>query len=566
METDAPTPPAGALPEVLSAEEAVVRGTTARTRAANALVVALTRAARSFLLYDSANEAIHSFLAELSAASEAYRTRFGALSLEIRPFEIASSGEVVYLDRDRERSMAFRLYRDGVRRLEISADVPWHEILKLLEIVSIRFTGIRQAEDDMVVLLWKAGFTEIQVEAVEGVINEEFEDTRIWRSAAHIDAPADFDLPAPRLPAEQNIQYVPVYPQDHDRLLTEDESPALPHLCVRLGYELLAACANGSLGWYEIAPQLAEMRDFLLAEGVLPYLLELTEALIHTPLRTPHENLRRAQFLATFADEAGLGRVLRGMRPDTTDAPPELYRLLELCPGDHLETLLTLVVGERSEVGRRVTRVLLQHWVQSHAEVMFERAVTGDAALATELLRVFRYADPALCLDAATRLSERQEVDVQLSVIHAMNALSVQTPPRIVQTLLASTSIEVRMATLDHVARRGLRSVFPALLTKVTRSVQNMEAREAEAYAFALAGGDAQHALEAFREWVRPRGVFAVLSPAQRQLMLAGISGLSRIPGEEPELLIKNAGDRGGTAVQAAATAAMRERRRAGIR
>ncbi len=565
METGSPLPP-DTIPEVLSAEEAVVRGSTARTRAVNAFVVALTRAARSFLLYDSGNEAIHHFLAALSTSSEVFRSRYGAMTLEVRPFEIASSGEVVYLDRDRERSMAFRLYRDGVRRLDLSAAVPWHEILKLLEILSIRYTGIRQAEDDVVVLLWKAGFTEIQIEAVEGVINEEFEDTRIWRAASHVDAPVDFDLPEPALPAERNIQYVAVLPEARELLLAEDESPELPRLCVRLGYELLEGCASGVYGWYDVQPQLAEMRDFLLGEGVLSYLLKLAQALVHAPLRTPHENMRRAQFLATFANEAALGRVLRGMRRDAIDAPPELPRLLEICPGDHLETFLSLVVSERSEVGRRVARVLLERWVPSHGELMLERAVAGDAVVAGELLRVFRYCDPALCVEAATRLADRAEVDVQLAVVHAVDALGIITPPKIIQSLLASGSVEVRLATLDHVARRGLRSVFPALLLKITRNIQNMEPREAEAYAAALAGGDATHALEAFRDWLRPRGVFAVLTPAQTQLMLVALTALARMPGDEAEGLIKSAGERGGSGLQAAATQAMRERRRAGIR
>ena len=566
MELDPLAAVAPNVPEMLSPEEALARGSTARTRAANALVVALTRAARSFLLYDSANEAIHHFLAALNNASEAYRSRFGALSLEIRPFEIVSGGEVVYGDRDRERSIAFRLYRDGVRRVEISADVPWHEILKLLEILSIRYTGIRQAEDDMVVLLWKAGFTEIDIEAVEGVVNEEFEDTRLWRAQCHVEAPSDFDLPPPALQTERNIQYQAVMPEARDRLLEEDESPALPQLCVRLGYELLACCAAGDLGWYEIAPQLGELRDFLLAEGGLPHLLELASALIHTPLRTPHDNMRRAQFLGTFADEAGLGRVLRGMRPDALDAPPELVRILEVCPGDHLQTLLHLVVLERTEVGRRVARTLLERWVPSHGAEMLAVAVSGQAPLAIELLRVFRYADPALCLDAASELAGRSEVDVQLAVVHALDALDVQSPPRVIQSLLGSQSIEVRLATLGHVARRGLRSVFPALLGRISRHVQTMEPRESEAYALALAGGDAQHALDSFREWVRPKGLFTVLTPAQTQLVLAAIAGLAQVPGEEPELLIKQAAERGGADVQAAALRAMRDRRRAGIR
>ncbi len=565
MEPETLAAPDG-LPELLSAEGAQARGSTARTRAANALVVALTRAARSFLLYDSGNEAIHSFLAALNTATEAYRALYGALTLEVRPFEIVSGGEVVYLDRDRERSIAFRLYRDGVRRLDISAEVPWHEILKLLEILSIRYTGVRQAEDDMVVLLWKAGFSEIQVEAVEGVINEEFEDTRIWRSAAHVEAPLDFDLPPPALPGERNIQYAAVLPGAREQLLEEDESPALPHLCVRLGFELLAACARGELGWYEIVHQLGEMRDFLLAEGVLLHLLELAHALIHTPLRTPHDNLRRAQFLATFADEAAIGRVLRGMRPDALDAPPELIRLLELCPGDHLHTLLSLVVTERSEVGRRVARTLLERWVPAHGPALLAQATSGGRDLACELLRVFRYADPALCLEAAAVLADRPEVDVQLAVVHALDALAAQPPPRVIQSLLGSPSIEVRLAALDHVARRGIRSVFPALLAKITRAGQAMEQREADAYAIALAEGDGSHALETFRDWIRPRGLFAVLTPVQAQLMHAALAGLARVPGEDAEALIKQVAERGGGGMQAAALMAMRERRRAGLR
>ena len=104
--------------------------------------------------------------------------------------------------------------------------------------------------------------------------------------------------------------------------------------------------------------------------------------------------------------------------------------------------------------------------------------------------------------------------------------------------------------------------MFPALLAKVTRSAHAMEQREVDAYARALASGDAAHALDAFREWVRPRGVFTVLTPAQTQLVYAALAGLALVPGDEPEQLIRQVGERGGTALHAAAQAAMRERRR----
>ena len=84
--------------------------------------------------------------------------QYEEIDLEIRPFEMLRDGEVVYLERDRERSLAFKLFRDGVRSVIIEPEVAWEELLRLLEILSIRFTGIRQQEDDVVTLLLKAGF------------------------------------------------------------------------------------------------------------------------------------------------------------------------------------------------------------------------------------------------------------------------------------------------------------------------------------------------------------------------------------------------------------------------
>ena len=169
-------------------------------------------------------------------------------------------------------------------------------------------------------------------------------------------------------------------------------------------------------------------------------------------------------------------------------------------------------------------------------------------------------------MDAAFGLAHREELDVQLDVVHALDALKVQTPPRIIQSLMLSPSIEVRLLTLEHVAAQGLRSVFPALLARVTRGVAAMEQREVDAHAVALAGGDAVHALQTFEEWVRPRGLFNVQSGPQLQLVYAAIAGLSRIPGEPAVALIRQVSDQGGSDLKAATVNAMRERRRAGIR
>ena len=61
---------------------------------------------RSFLIYDSRNEAIRGFL-QYQRTMSAALSEYGEMVLEIRPFEMVRGVEIVYLERDRERSLRF---------------------------------------------------------------------------------------------------------------------------------------------------------------------------------------------------------------------------------------------------------------------------------------------------------------------------------------------------------------------------------------------------------------------------------------------------------------------------
>jgi hypothetical protein len=152
--------------------------------AASRSLMSLARAARAFLLYDPANEAIRVFLEAIQTSFMNYLDTYGPLILSVRPYEIAVENEVVYKEEEREKSLAFKLFRDGVRRLTVFEDVEWSELLRLLEILSIRYSGIRLNEDDIVTLLWKANFQHIEVEAVEGFVPEEedFDEQEFYES------------------------------------------------------------------------------------------------------------------------------------------------------------------------------------------------------------------------------------------------------------------------------------------------------------------------------------------------------------------------------------------------
>src|SRR5437773_3356045 len=172
------TPVSGTFEEVALADEAregdadLRPGLAARPNRVGKLLTLLATTSRSFLLYDARNDAIRSFLSQLVEGFAETLREEHAIRVEVRPFEIAFEGQPVYLNRDRERSLAFRLYRDGVRALTFHEGFGPEELASLLEILSIRYSGVHQHEDDTVTLLWKAAFQNLEVVALEGVAPE----------------------------------------------------------------------------------------------------------------------------------------------------------------------------------------------------------------------------------------------------------------------------------------------------------------------------------------------------------------------------------------------------------
>jgi hypothetical protein len=539
--SDVPEPIAD--PNVVETEERLV-GTTARGMAGSAVLLSLARAARSFLLYDPTNEAIRHFLSSLRTSADAYFAAYGKLDLQVRPFELALEGEVVYLDRDRERSLAFRLFRDGVRRLVLASDVSWHELLKFLEIMSIRYTGVRQAEDDMVVLLWKAGFKHIQVEAVEGLVaDDDGEDDAIIRAQAGTFAASteDFDLPAPELPDPVDIAPRAVPEEALRALQEEDTTQAVPGLCVRLLRELVAAAqVPGGIPFSESLPALRELRDFLLGEGTLDPLLASVRTLRDAELPDLADADARDALVLSFVDASSLARLLRSVPRDATGASPEMVEFLRLLPGEHLRTLVHVLTLEKGEAARRVARSLIERYVATHGAWMVETLVSADADVASELLRAIAHASVDQGLAAADRVVGRREVEVEFEILHLLARAPVgPTVVRLVSHLAASPHDEIRLRALDLVRTRAIHGAFRPLVENLKRvSPIRLETSEATVAGEAMARADPSAALVQFREWTRPPGMFSVVLPGHIRLHYVCVAGLASLPGDEPEKLI----------------------------
>ena len=281
------------------------------------------------------------------SSSRALDLAGGPVELEVRPFELALGSEVVYLERDRERSLAFRLFRDGVRRLSFRPGLDWEEILGLVEILSVRYTGVSQQEDDIVTLLAKTAFPHIAFVAIEGfVLDEEVqEEGEPVLAPDHLEPPADWDLPAPALGPGVPLAIRPLPEAALLALRAEPDDDAVVRECVDLVLDLVECLADERQEMTEedVEGLVFEVRDFLLAEGRFDALLEIVPALEHSSAG----DLRiRQSMLARFGGPEPLRRLAQGLARRGGDLPPLAVPYLHAVPGNHIGDLLDLLEAE----------------------------------------------------------------------------------------------------------------------------------------------------------------------------------------------------------------------------
>lgn len=531
--------------------EEIALGSTPAGIATNAGLRALSRAARSFLLYDPSNDAIRVFLADYRDAVK-LALQHGVMDLEIRPFEMVQGSEVVYMERDRERSLAFRMFRDGVRRLTITPEVEWDELLRLLEILSVRYTGVRQQEDDIVTLLWKAGFSHIEIAAVEGFVPDDDDDddeasavraVRANRRAeSHIEAPSDWDLPLPTFGAPVALTYQPIPAQALEALHAEGSSMSIPGNSLSLVANMLEVVADplDPTTIEDIRHLIEEVRDFLLSEGQLNYLVEMSRTVARKLRDSPSE---REKLLSTFTNERALRRIVRSVGKGHSEVPPELLEMLDLVPTDHLSNLISLLKDERATTTRTILRKLISRYIVTRASFVILQLEDLESGVARDLLAALAEAIPERVIEAVEAVAGTADTELQYEMLRVLS--STRYGPRVKSVLmgLIHAPIEdVRIKALEQlIAQKGV-DLFRDLIKHVeSRATGALKPDEANLIGRAMAELNPKAAQRLLSGWIRPKGLLKRFGavPGQKMLRWTAVSGIGRLPGDKNEKLIR---------------------------
>jgi hypothetical protein len=496
-------------------------------QAAAALVTALSKAARAFTLYDPGNALVRQFIGDYRSRAEA-ATATGDVALDVRPFELALDKEVVYREEDRERSLAFKLFRDGVRKVTFSRGVSGDELLRLLQVLAVRFVGIRQAEDDVVTMLRKADFQSITIVAVEGYAPEDEDPLQGIRRRGG-EPPPTFDTPFPKLPPPGPIAYAEI-PENVLAALRAEEAPeALGQSGLRLVAELMAWATRGLITAAEVAQFCGELRDFLVADRQLAMLASLADL-----AQRLQAGEIRDEILRGLADARLLEAVMVSIPESGGALPPEAARLIPFVPA----TAVMDRIGAEESVGRRGALLsVVSARLPADVDAVAAKLPKLPAELVRALLRLLASKVPDRADQISLALLAHTDTGLQLEALRSLagSAHAVPAPP--LTKLLSSREEAVRIAAAEALEHHGDTNAARALADALTGR-KSYSRGEAAALGRALGMLHAGAALRLFDGWLEhKKKLLGALRVSEHEELLrwAAVSGLGAIPGTEAE-------------------------------
>jgi hypothetical protein len=126
------------------------------------IVLSLTKAFKALQMYGMHHSSFRNFFVPLYEKTADVLRKYNQLSLQIDKFTILHDSRVVYKEEEMDLSIAFKLFKDGVRSIEFIAGLTSDELLLFLDVISQP-----AKEYDIALGLWECNFSHITFYVVE---------------------------------------------------------------------------------------------------------------------------------------------------------------------------------------------------------------------------------------------------------------------------------------------------------------------------------------------------------------------------------------------------------------
>jgi len=407
------------------------------------------------------------------------------LVFDVGETELRWEDNVVYNQDQRNESIAWTLYKDGVRSVTFKPGVEETEIVRFLGVLQQARNLQADAPDDLLTLLWAQDFQLIAYTfrelATENAVPIEAGDTLSSAPPTQLRRQVEEEAPPKRegLVSIEDFDTTLYFLEDNEvaylrKDVEREYAQDLRRNVLSMLFDLLELQTYGTVR--------AELIS--IVENFIPYLLGAGDfrsvALI---LRETRAVLQRARELipehrqtleglpARLSQSDALSQLLQAL-DEATVHPTEddLSQLFQELRPEALSTLMLWIGKLHDQYVRDLVQAAAAQLAQANAAEVLKALASQDGTVQLEMVRLAGRLKLPGAPEGMEALLASEDRALKLAVIEALTAIGSPSAMRLLEKAIDDTDRDVRIAAVRFLAARGYRNAAARVESMVTGS------------------------------------------------------------------------------------------------
>lgn len=480
------------------------------------LLQALTKALRAHQLYLPNNPVYHTFIQGVQAE---FRKAFQAveeLHLEVNEGELRWQGKAVYAQSSRSESIAWVLFKDGVRTITFLAGFEEEELVAFLEVVHKARTLTADDNDDLLTLLWEKDFQRFRYQ-FQDLATAEGQMALPAEEELHQEVAASPRRVAVREREEEEEEAKPregiVRAEDFETTLYFLDEKEIEYIRQSVQQEYTQDVRRNVLA---MLFDLLELQTFTavraelisILESFLPYLLGAADfPSVAYVLRESKSVLARARELlpehraalenlpVRLSEEQALSQLLQSL--DEAAVHPSVEELSEVfgeLRGEALPTLFEWVPKLTNARVRDLVEAAVHRLAQANPTTVVGAMETGRIAVAIAAARTAGRLRMQNAVPGLVFLLGHEEPQARLSAVQALSEIASPAAIQGAEKALEDADRDVRLQAIRLIAQHKSRAALPRIMNVLQgRTVKPADLTEKMAFyeCYGLLAGEA---------------------------------------------------------------------------
>ncbi|MDH4046063.1 MAG: HEAT repeat domain-containing protein [Gemmatimonadota bacterium] len=471
------------------------------------LLQAFLKALRAAQLYLPNNPVYQTAIQNVLKAFPAVWELTDRLHLVVLETELKWEGQVV-LSQPRNEALAWLLFKDGVRSLELAPGAEGEELVRLLQVINRARNLPPDAEDDLLTLLWEQDFQFVKYDFIEPATDdqrplapeEERESVTVTRQEIEEEAEAE-----PETPGIVRLE-------DFDSTLYFLDEKDIEYLRAEIDQEYQQDLRTNTLtilfDIFELQPFPAVRAEILsIIENFIPYLLGTGDfrvvAQILRDLRViterarellPEHQVALRELPARLSEPDAIAQLLQAL-DESSELPSQqqLGDLFRELRAEALEAILDWLPRLHAESVRELLGTAVQRIAAAHPDAVAKALGSENPEIVRATVQLAgRLKLPPTVPALGGLLIGDAPGDLKVAVVEALAAIGTPSAMQQLERAVTDAHRDVRVATVRVLgARRHRAALQPVEAVVLGRDLRSADLSEKTAFfeAYGLLAG-----------------------------------------------------------------------------